>query len=210
MVQLAPAASAAQFVVTWKWLSLLTGVPIVAGAEPVFVTVITCSVAPAPGTLRKNNEAGRKEMPGSALPNPVSADVTFPAEVERVILPLRIPVVVGENCTATEQLSPTCNVPPQAVPPVAAALCAKSPLNIADDVVIAAVEALVSVKMVAPVVLPTGMVPKSNAEGESNAPVKGVPVPLSMRFRAEPPLVEEMLSVAVSAPVCDGRNCTPR
>ena len=50
-------------------------------AVPVFLRVMVCCVADAPGTLSKISEAGVRERPGSGAPKPVRAAVTVCAVV---------------------------------------------------------------------------------------------------------------------------------
>ena len=139
-MQVAPAASVPQPLLTAKCASLTTGVPIVADVLPVFVIVTVCCVDALPGTLSKRSSPGVNEMPGSSEPVPLSDDVACPAEVETVNVPARAPVADGEKRTGTKQLAPGSSVwLLQSAPPVVSLVVAKSPV-VAEPVAVTLLE----------------------------------------------------------------------
>ena len=118
MVQVAPGARVVQLVTEAKNGVALVGVEIWSAALPVLVRVMICCVAVVPGTLLNVTAVGLKERPGSGLPKPVSVVVAGVVLVGMVRVPVRRPVVVGENRRLRKQEALGARAPVHDCPPV--------------------------------------------------------------------------------------------
>src|SRR6266404_8319429 len=133
-------------------------------ADPEFDTVSVCAALVEPKLmLPKASEAGESVTVGAgAAPVPISATVCgLPARfVAMDMEPVRVPVTVGVNVTATEQLCPAARDAPQVV------VSAKSPDAVIPDM-LTAPDCAISVIDCAGLVVPVVWLAKVNDAGET-------------------------------------------
>ena len=136
ILQFAAAASVLPHVVVLMLKSpLICGMPNVAVEPPMFVAITFSAALFAPiVVLAKLSDAGASVTSACDTPTPLSDADNVPLLPPLMdICPLRVPIAVGENSTASEQLAATASVLPQVF-----ALIMKSPSicgvpNVATD-----------------------------------------------------------------------------
>src|SRR4051812_44146226 len=101
---------------------------------PVFERTMLCCRAAVLGGLLKSSWVGLRARPGSGRPLPVRVEVTAPAEVATVRVPVRGPVVVGAKMIWVKQDAAGERVA-QVCPPLVLGTTVKSPVVVMEVMV---------------------------------------------------------------------------
>ncbi len=162
-------------------LTILAATP-VSAASPVFVSVTACVALAVPTVCAaKLKLNGASPSVAAACPTPLNATVCVPALSVTLKLPVRVPLAVGANATATVHPAP-----PPSVAPHVFAVIAKSPVTIGVPSVAGNPPVFDTVMFCAALSVPTVVAPYVTEIGINTIAAAAVPVPLNPAVACPP------------------------